>query len=30
LTEMAYTESRAEFFDFSEQTVLYKYSVMSG
>ncbi len=26
LTEMAYTESRAEFFDFSEQTVLYKYS----
>jgi PAS domain S-box-containing protein len=26
LTEMAYTKSRAEFFDFSEQTVLYKYS----
>lgn len=26
LTEMAYTESRAEFFDFSEQTGLYKYS----
>jgi ABC-type amino acid transport substrate-binding protein len=26
LTEMAYSESRAEIFDFSEQTVLYKYS----
>jgi signal transduction histidine kinase/ABC-type amino acid transport substrate-binding protein len=26
LTEMAYTKSRAELFDFSEQTVLYKYS----
>jgi PAS domain S-box-containing protein len=26
LTEMAYSESRAELYDFSEQTVLYKYS----